>query len=116
MQPAFREADFSWVETDPNQETWSPVSSLVERGQNQSFGAEVYSVEETDLNQNPEALDFYAVEEKDRNQRLSGSHLQNGILPVFFVVEKDPSHTHICSSSGVMNERSVAHSQVAKSC
>jgi hypothetical protein len=74
--PSFQEADSFEVETDQNQKIWSSVSSLVVRGQNQSFVVLVYSVEATDLNQNPGALTFvYAVEEKDLNQRLSGSHL-----------------------------------------
>lgn len=64
------------METDQNQKIGPAVSSLVGRGQNQSSGAEVYSVGVTDRNPNPGALNFvYVEEEKDLNQRLSYGHL-----------------------------------------
>lgn len=71
-------ADSLEAETDQNQKIWSSVSSLVERGQNQSSSALVYSLEVTGPIQNPGALDAVYVEAvKDLNQRLSGSHLWN---------------------------------------
>lgn len=64
------------METGQNQRIWPSVSSLVERGQNQSCGAQVYFVEVTDLNQNPGALNLVSsAEEKGLNQRLSDCHL-----------------------------------------
>lgn len=76
MKPSFLEVDSFEVETDQNQKIGPSVSSLVETGQNQSSDVQVYSVEVTDLSQNPCALNFaYVEEEKDLNLRLSDCHL-----------------------------------------
>lgn len=95
MQPSFQEVESFEVETNQNPKIQSSVSSLVERGQNQSSAVLVYSLEATDLSQKPGTLhSVCAVEVTDLNQRLSGSHLQNGILPAFSVQERGLSHIH----------------------